>query len=473
MKQSEKIIKRVISGIGIVLIWSQILYAQTTDTLIREAISTIARGEYRQAIDTLRKTTQADPSSAPAWYFLGLAYNRLGFYKDARNSLVEAGILGMRLPELDRELGIAFSGEGDYQKALEHLQNASPDDKEAAYMRGFVALKLGMVDQAKKDLEIAKDDPLFHEKSKKLLLQLSDVKKVPPTQKKANFYVTFGGAYTDNATLRPDEAISIPGESEKGRDYSLSWGVRGSYLLLDQENTQLDMFVDVYQTYYRELSHFDATDLSTGIEARYTIPEGVVWIRPTFLQRWLGWDSYLSSFVLPMGAEMTGPEIFGIQTALKKTYTYSHNNYHFGSTGKESLDGHSHRFTFGPKFSTPDQKINLNIGLLRDIREPKGTSMRYDAWGLLVGFNIWLLPQLNINTSYSYREPRYKNSNIRSLSGRKRRDSENVFSVSSSLWVWKNQEISFYYQFLDNRSNIPVFYEYCQNTYGLFLRYHF
>lgn len=471
MKSLKRSIRQLVVIIAFVTIWTQTLYAQPTESRIRDAVSSISRDEYRQAIETLNMVIKDNPSSSLTWYYLGFSYNRLGFYKEACNSLIEAAILGMQTPELYRELGIAFSGQQKYQKAWEYLLKAKPDDTQAAYMRGFVAIKLGMIEEAKKELRTAGTDPLYRNKTENLLTELdrSPVKK----QKKARFSVTAGGLYSDNVSLRPDEAISVPGEHKDMNDYAFSWDVDGSYLLMDKNNTQLDLFLNVFETYYRDLTLFDTTGLTTGIEARYTLPEWRAWIRPTFFQEWLGWDSYLSSFALPLGGEIRGPKLFGLLTTLRKTYTYCNNTYHFGSVGKERLDGHVHRFTLGPTFSTPDRKINFSVGMSSDIRETKGTSMRYNALGLLVGCDVWLLPMLNVRTSYTYREPHYKNANIRSALGRKRKDSENIFSVSTSLWIRQNQELNFYYQFLDNRSNIPVFFEYDQNTYGLYYRYYF
>ena len=176
-----------------------------------QVLKHMAKGEQPEAAKLLLETISADPKNQAAWFLLGKAYNDLGAHGRAEKALLRSAKLGGGTADLRGEMGIALAGLGRYQEAMEHLENARPDDAEVAYARGIVAYRLGRVADAHKALAKAEQDPVLKNRAQRAR-EWIDTRRAE--RKKWHLQLTLGTSWNTNVTYLPHNAAIAPGDPD-------------------------------------------------------------------------------------------------------------------------------------------------------------------------------------------------------------------------------------------------------------------
>jgi len=128
----------------------------------------ISANQTEEALDTFEKLTRANPKSAQAFFTLGTLYTRVGRLQDAANAFRTLDRLAGGQPQTKRNLANALYEIEEYEEALEPARIAAealPQDKNAQYTYGKVALASGHPDVALRVFESLNDGGMFAMKS--------------------------------------------------------------------------------------------------------------------------------------------------------------------------------------------------------------------------------------------------------------------------------------------------------------------
>ena len=130
----------------------------SNDTLLLVGQLWTEVGEYNQAVATLHRALQSNPSLPKAHYYAGLAYIRWEHWQDAQNELQAELTIAPGDPDAMYHLGFVALQEGktdEAAKLFEQVLAAHPDYANAQYELGKILLDRGQLDQAVPHLEAA------------------------------------------------------------------------------------------------------------------------------------------------------------------------------------------------------------------------------------------------------------------------------------------------------------------------------
>ncbi|MDD5551830.1 MAG: tetratricopeptide repeat protein [Candidatus Pacebacteria bacterium] len=116
-------------------------------------------GDYNKAIESFKKEIDKKPSSAEAYFNLGLAYGKISQHDKEITAYQEAIRLKPNKPEPYLNLGLALNDKGDKDKAIEALKQAielRPDYLKAHYTICQIYSRIGDRENARKEFEIVK-----------------------------------------------------------------------------------------------------------------------------------------------------------------------------------------------------------------------------------------------------------------------------------------------------------------------------
>ena len=136
--------------------WAQSRDAETLNAL---GIALADSGRIDDALDVFRRVLAADPSNVQAYQNIGIAYlkgDRPGSVEKARESLEKSIALGLRNPKAWNALGVAFMRSNEPARALDawaHCVEYGPEEYDALYNMGLVALRTGDRTRAKQSFE--------------------------------------------------------------------------------------------------------------------------------------------------------------------------------------------------------------------------------------------------------------------------------------------------------------------------------
>jgi tetratricopeptide (TPR) repeat protein len=116
-------------------------------------------GEYEKAIESFKEEIIENPSSAEAYFNLGLAYGKIGQQDKEIEAYQESIRLEPNKPNAYLNLGRALDDKGDKDKAVEVLKQAitlKPDYLKAHYNICKIYSHIGDDENARKEFEIVK-----------------------------------------------------------------------------------------------------------------------------------------------------------------------------------------------------------------------------------------------------------------------------------------------------------------------------
>jgi tetratricopeptide (TPR) repeat protein len=139
------------------------------DTQFHNAYQLISSGQEEKGLEEIRQFLQSHPSVWNAWFMLGWGLRRLERFEDAKQAFLKAQECqgGDDNADTYNELAICQMETGDYEGAEDSLVDAlnlDPDNVKIISNLGFLCLKKGKQDEARKYfetvLEIEPDDKL-------------------------------------------------------------------------------------------------------------------------------------------------------------------------------------------------------------------------------------------------------------------------------------------------------------------------
>ena len=118
----------------------------------------LQRNKAEEAIKFLKKATELDASSSPAWFMMGVAQYRAGEDQRAIASLTETVRLDPANALALLYLGNLETSAGNYEKAVIHFENAlkiQPESPDAHFNLAWTYSRLGRTAQARKSYDAA------------------------------------------------------------------------------------------------------------------------------------------------------------------------------------------------------------------------------------------------------------------------------------------------------------------------------
>ena len=118
----------------------------------------LQRNKAEEAIKFLKKATELDASSSPAWFMMGVAQYRAGEDHHAIASLTETVRLDPANAPALLYLGNLETSAGNYEKAVAHFENAlkiQPESPDAHFNLAWTYSRLGRTTQARKSYDAA------------------------------------------------------------------------------------------------------------------------------------------------------------------------------------------------------------------------------------------------------------------------------------------------------------------------------
>lgn len=118
----------------------------------------LQRNKAEEAIKFLKKATELDASSSPAWFMMGVAQYRAGEDHHAIASLTETVRLDPANAPALLYLGNLETSAGNYEKAVVHFENAlkiQPESPDAHFNLAWTYSRLGRTAQARKSYDAA------------------------------------------------------------------------------------------------------------------------------------------------------------------------------------------------------------------------------------------------------------------------------------------------------------------------------
>ena len=111
------------------------------------------QGDYRQAIECLRKAIELDPKLATSWNNMGYAYGELGDYNKEIKCCQKAIELDPKYAMPWSNMGTAYGNLGDYNKAIECFRKAIELDPKDAYSWNNMGYAYGELGDNNKTIE--------------------------------------------------------------------------------------------------------------------------------------------------------------------------------------------------------------------------------------------------------------------------------------------------------------------------------
>ena len=105
---------------------------KASDDLFDKGMEFYKNEEYRKAIPYLKKATERNPKDETAWFFLGVAYGKLGQLQDAIEALKQAIRIKPDYAKAHFALGVTYFCYGDRGNALEQYKILKSLDKDLA-----------------------------------------------------------------------------------------------------------------------------------------------------------------------------------------------------------------------------------------------------------------------------------------------------------------------------------------------------
>jgi len=97
----------------------EVTVVTSSDEDLSLGISAAKEGDYNSAIDFLSSSIKKNPNNAVAYYFLGKSLHKLGLDYASEQSYRKALELNERYPEVHYSLGVLYTSQGNYRKAID------------------------------------------------------------------------------------------------------------------------------------------------------------------------------------------------------------------------------------------------------------------------------------------------------------------------------------------------------------------
>ena len=433
-------------------------------------------GEHEKAIKKFELVVKADPNNADAHYYLGLAYSRV----DKNNLAVSAfkkaiDLLHPELQNVNLSLGIAYYKSGDYDSALQTLNQVIELEPQNASAHFFVGLSLQKKNQHKKSIksfhkamvrdpefnqlslfniglayskidqyEPAKDafnkvieiDPQsdIAKDSQKFLETLADKKE------KKRWGITASVSWEHDDNLTREEQDIVTGEPDTAMVYEFG----GEYKIIDTPKYGLDVSYDFFQSIYKKITNLNFQSHTLALSGSTEFEKWDAGINYMYIYNLLDDQDFLYIHTVT-------PNIgFSILPTLYTAVNYTFMNKKFPDSEGRNADNHSGSFSQFVFFM--DGKAYLSLSYKLDDEDTVDNEFDYLGHLYTLGAQTKLPFESKINVSYKYSHKDF--DTITSSIGEIRRDDKQTINVALTKKLFKILELKINYQYIDSRSNL-------------------
>jgi len=490
-----------ISAVIIVIFLFSIGIAKTQEPasspILEQGIGEYKHENYDEALQSLQKAREEDPTSTLAAYYLGLNYKKLqdypesvkhlrdavthdpkikgalielidslfqtGKFREAKKWIAEAEKEGIRPAQVAFLKGLVLLKEEDNPGAIASFKNAKALDKA---MEQSCDYQIGIAHLKEKEFENAKDvfeQVVVLDPSSNMAKYANEYINTLAKRKKAQepWKFSFGTfwQYDDNVVLKPDDAslaTSIAEEADSRQVYTAKveydhrieqqLGIKGQYLFYYGKQNDLGFYDTMSHTVVAQPSvYFQDSLLSFPVSYTHTFVDE---------------RSYLSSpSVSGLYNFMAGDSSMG-QASLK----YSNKNFLWTpSTSDEDRDSNDLGGSFGWYFFFANRKGFLNLRYALNKEWTEGNNWEYLGSNINATVLVPVSEKLNWTVSGGTNFKRF--SNTHTVFNEEREDDVHTVTTLLAYKFHEDSELQFQYTHIKDSSNIGI-YEYDRNIYS-------
>jgi Tfp pilus assembly protein PilF len=477
------------------------------DEALARGVERLRAGQYEAALVQFEAATEADPNHRRAWFFHGVALNRLGRFAAADASLARSAALGERSGDLYFELGWAALGRGRYEQALHFLEIAEeeqPGRAQTSEFRGRAHYHRGELDQAEVRFEEAlRRDPQLAPTVSIYLAAIEDARgdQSAASQRLQRLIDTYPESEIARDLRRRMVGAPPPAEPGPWRVVlSLGVGYDSNVIALSD---QLPLPADItsrssgFITGSLDLAYdwrISRRDLLTlGYSVNGTLYEGG--LSDYHLLDQFGYAQYWRSIDQRFSAglrisdqfTMLGGRRFRNQVAVQPSIYWRHSerwSTHLAYTFAASdyyitppiptlnRDSDAHTIAIAQYIRPGDTELVLRYGYAYTWNDARGADYDYGAHRLFLGATHPLPLGIRGDISYVHVFEDYRNRHSFTGFTDRRDDEMSVLTVYLTRPIRGRASIYARHDYINNRSNIPVFdYDRHITSVGLLWRF--
>ena len=482
---------------------------EPTVNSLDDAKQAISFGHHLQAINFLTAHLQNNPEDHAAMVTLAQAYNGLSMHNEALAELADARAAGHDSPELhsamgqaylglelpakalphlrqapqtgDNQLAIAAAliGTGDYSgsvDAADHAEQLNPNlAHKAAMLRSIAMASRGNTDRAHNELDAATshatqlDQDALYQGLRHDIDTAGRVASAAPRQSKNwGWQATVGWAWNSNTTLRPKNSGTLgPADLADSEDQSVSESVNLWYRLAGDDQSGLIVSALVGGSQNFSESDYNTFTTGGGLLAYHTFDPWRIEGGAAYSFNMVDGEAYGHTASLFGSATLREAD----WTSTTAGYRVAFREFMFDADIDEDRDGELHTFTLSQNFKFPvfDRPMNFSVFGQAGIENTDGKSTDNNFWAVGVRAEYELMDNIAVYGSYTWRERRYQNENVRVVFAFPRDDDEWQAAAGLMWRVKENMILNAGWSYTDHTSNMPAALDYQQHVVGISL----
>lgn len=467
---------------------------------MRLGAADLAAQRYGEALKKFREAARLDPADPEAFFFQGVALNRLGRYVEALVQLEQSVKLGGQHPDLAFEKGWSLVGLKRWQEAIEPLEDyekAHPGRGQTSEFLGRANLALGHLGKAETALnEALRRDPAL-KPTVQLYLALLDHERYGPDEAAPHLErllreapeslfsrtlrsrierlslqperpwqlaLSGGGGYNDNVTgvggnvLLPGEIAGLPSAFAR-------FTLDGSYSWRWSRADSLSVSYSFLSDTYSDLPTLDLLDHLWRADYFHAFGSRVAGsLRLSDEFSLLGGESFRNQ---PGARPALGFRLADWAVS-EAAYNFMRPDYYFPTPPVQDRDARTHTVSFTQFLSPAGGRVQVRVGYFHTWNHADGDDFDYQTDGVFGAVSARLFWKLEADLSYTRTFDRYKSPN--SLAGPMgfefaRRDDVELVAVQLTRPVTEWLRAYARYNFARAASNV-TFYDYDQNVWS-------
>ena len=416
-----------------------------SQAVVDEGYEYLQKGKLQIALRKFAGATLNDPKDADAWFFKGVAENRLEQFADATTSLTQAKTLGDQHGDLLFELGWALMRSGQPVAAIESLkayEQAHPGRAQTSEFLGRAYYDNGQLDLAEQSLNEAMsrdadaantvrpflaavqakrgDTRGMLEELRKLYQDSpnSQVAKTlaqggqPGSEKPWRLSISAGGGYNSNV-IGIGDGIALPADISNEGGFFGRFTVDAAYDVFQDADQTVTLgyvnVIDIYESDHRESDTVDqyfygrySRRLTDRLSGSLRIADQ--WTR-------IGGNNFRNTIsVRPALAYKLSDWVVG-----EVAYSFAHSSYEFPTTAILDRDSNTHGVSAAAHFRFPRTEWTGSFGYAFGHNNADGADYDYQSHTLYVNLSHPLPWDMAVDVYYAHIVADYENLN--SLSG--------------------------------------------------------
>ncbi|HDH06731.1 MAG TPA: tetratricopeptide repeat protein [Nitrospirae bacterium] len=393
---------------------------------IAEGIRKINGGEFSDALGPLKKALKISPDNAETAYYAGIAYARLGNYKEAEKLFLKSLQAGENAENVYIELGYIYYVTSRYDKAEEFLS---------------------------KFMDISENETL-----KRYALKLFDACR-ENEEKPYKLSIAAGGQYDSNVVLEPSNP---PPGTDKNSDTRAVAYITSEATLFKRGVIKLRVDYNFYQNIHSDLDDFDVQYHKITPVLEIAAP-GIV--KPSvgysLEYAFLGNEgynrthTYFGKITLKQGRKLSTDLI----------YEYRDNKYWDSNTFQNNSIRSGYKNTAGIRQNFYLSGLSGDAYYFSDFNRAKEGYWDFNGYRAGAALTCKITAPLSINVSGQYNERRYRDDYP--VFQKRRLDRMQQFSVRLTYIFSRRISASITETYTVNNSNLGTF-DYKRNITGIF-----